>query len=60
MCVHICIKVFERRAGLGYRQTALKCYSFKHSYTTKKLKNKAILSSVQHCVHCFVVLSDLF
>ena len=31
-----------------------------NSYTTRKLKNKAALSLNQYCMHCYVVLSNVF
>ena len=45
-------EAFKRRAGLGYRSTALDYY-----YATKKLKNKAALSVA---IHCYVILSNIF
>ena len=30
------------------------------SYTTKKLKNKAIFNLKQYCMHCYVTLSNVF
>ena len=47
ICGYGSIKMFKRRAGLSYRLTGLQVISntvlFKTvSYTTKKLKNKAI------------------
>ena len=31
-----------------------------NNYTTKNLKNKAVLSSKQYCMRCYVTLSNVF
>ena len=31
-----------------------------NNYTTKKLKNKDVLTLKQHCMHCYVVLSNVW
>ena len=32
---------------------------FKNSYTTKNIKNKAILNIKQYCMHCYVTLNNI-
>ena len=36
-----------------------KCY-VKISYSTKELKNKAVLNLKQCCIHCYMALSNIF
>ena len=60
---HVCIEVFKRRAGLSYRQMVsgyLLFITVYNNYTTKKLKNKAILNLKQYCMRCYVALSYVF
>ena len=40
----MCIKVFKRRAGLGYTLTYYYYNVMKNSYTTTNLKNKAVFN----------------
>ena len=57
------IEAFKRRAGLGYKQfwLIINITLFKRvSYTTKKLKNKAIFNLKQYCMQCYVTLSNAF
>ena len=59
---HMCIKAFKRRAWATGEQlwTIRNIILFKTvTYTTNKLKNKAILSLKQYRMHCYVVLSNV-
>ena len=60
---HTCIEASKRRPGLGCKR--LRVISNKmlfkiRSYTTKKLKNKAVLILKQYCMHCYVTFSNVF
>ena len=53
------IKVFKRELAWAMDKW-LQVISNKIVYTTKTLKNKAILNLKQHRMHCYVTLSNIF
>ena len=60
ICERTRIKVFKRRAGLGYR-FIINTMLFKTvSYASKILKNKAVFNLKRYCMHCYVTLSNVF